>query len=392
MRPVSVRTIVGIVLMGHYLSAFTVLGLPLFLPLFLSSLITAVPAWMYGVFYIIPTLLTAVFTPWWGRMADRYGYRLSLQRAYGGLAIGFFLAGVSQSIGLFLLALFIQGICGGAMGASNAYLGSFLDRAQLRVALNWTQFSARLAMVTAPWVIGLVMDYKPGLYIYSLLSLFPLSAFFLSFLLPITDKKPESNASITGKNGLMPLDAESMPPIKLPLLLGLQAVYSFSMVVTFPYFVLYAHKLGLKSNGVIGFFYGFPHLVYLMGMPALKKYRPPNALFNGLFLFAVSVLFQGYSPTIGSLVLFRLLMGVGIILTYCGLHDVLSHWAKAANSGAIFGQFDSAGKFSGAFAGLAAGFLVQNGNVFSPFYVAAVASFAAAFFILPYMKAVEGSA
>ena len=138
------------VLLGHYLSAFTALGVPLFLPRILADLAPGTPGWAIGVLFVLPTLCTALAAPFWGRLADRHGCRLSLLRAHAGLALGFLLAGLSPNLWTFVLALVIQGSFGGAMAASNAYLATQLDDGELSRALNWTQYSARLAMISGP--------------------------------------------------------------------------------------------------------------------------------------------------------------------------------------------------------------------------------------------------
>jgi MFS family permease len=78
------------VLLGHFIAAFAVLGMPLFLPYVLPSLSGSItPQWI-GMLYILPTLCTATVAGFWGRFADCRGRRLSLLRAQLGMAVGFF--------------------------------------------------------------------------------------------------------------------------------------------------------------------------------------------------------------------------------------------------------------------------------------------------------------
>lgn len=48
------RQLTASVLLGHYLSAFTALGAPLFLPRILADLGSAAPTWSIGVLYGAP--------------------------------------------------------------------------------------------------------------------------------------------------------------------------------------------------------------------------------------------------------------------------------------------------------------------------------------------------
>src|SRR5262245_45008427 len=147
--------VLGPVLFAHYLAAFTALGMPLFMPRVLAVLAPGSPAWLVGALYVLPTVCTALTSTAWGRWADRHGRRLSLMRAQAGLAFGFLLAGYAPDLGWFIVALVIQGTFGGSLAAANAYLSTQSTDGTLSRALDWTQYSARLAMVTAPVVLGL---------------------------------------------------------------------------------------------------------------------------------------------------------------------------------------------------------------------------------------------
>ncbi|MDV7213235.1 MFS transporter, partial [Azotobacter beijerinckii] len=60
------RRLTASVLLGHYLSAFTALGAPLFLPRILADLGAPAPTWSIGALYVLPTLCTALAAPLWG--------------------------------------------------------------------------------------------------------------------------------------------------------------------------------------------------------------------------------------------------------------------------------------------------------------------------------------
>jgi len=143
------------VLAAHYLAAFTALGMPVFMPRVLEGLAPGAPDWLSGLLYVLPTVCTALTATAWGRLADRYGRKLSLMRAQAGLVLGFLMAGFAPNLAWFVCALIVQGTCGGSLAAANAYLATQAQGQSLTRALDWTQFSARLAMVTAPALLGL---------------------------------------------------------------------------------------------------------------------------------------------------------------------------------------------------------------------------------------------
>ena len=175
--------IVYIVLFCHFLTAFTALGMPLFMPRMLDSLVEGESQYLIGVMFIVPPLCAALTAPWWGRFADKYGKKKSLLRAQGGLTIGFLLSGFTDNLWLFCFGLIVQGISGGTLAASNAYLSSQYKGLALAKSLNLTQFSARLALVTGPILLGLFTQIAEPLNIYRYLSLLPLSALLISLYL-----------------------------------------------------------------------------------------------------------------------------------------------------------------------------------------------------------------
>ncbi|MEJ6067404.1 MFS transporter, partial [Psychrobacter sp. 16-Bac2893] len=80
------RMMVAIVLCCHYLSAFSALGMPLFLPIMLQELDAPLQSGWVGLLFILPTLMTAIAARYWGSFADTYGRKTSLLRAELGLA------------------------------------------------------------------------------------------------------------------------------------------------------------------------------------------------------------------------------------------------------------------------------------------------------------------
>lgn len=362
------RRLTASVLLGHYLSAFTALGAPLFLPRILADLGAPAPTWSIGALYVLPTLCTALAAPLWGRLADRHGCRLSLLRAHAGLAAGFLLAGFSPNLAVFTLALIVQGTFGGAMAASNAYLATQLDGEGLSRALNLTQYSARLAMLSGPVLVGLLASAGLGLEMYRYLAWLPVLAFVLVLPLPADAPKPPAAARDETASAELPAD--------LLRLLAVQFLFSFAMVVTFPYFVPYGEALGIANDALIGLLYSLPHLVYLLALPWVQRQEGP-LLPAGLALLALGNLLQFLRLPAELLVALRLLAGLGMLLAFVGLHRCLAARRRAGAAGRLFGWFDASGKWAGTAAGLVAGLACQHYGVAMPFLIACLAALAA---------------
>ncbi|WP_016904634.1 MFS transporter, partial [Xanthomonas arboricola] len=243
------KRILGPVLAAHYLAAFTALGMPLFLPQVLAELAPSAAVGWSGVLYVLPTLCTALTAGTWGRLADRYGRKRSLLRAQLGLALGFAIAGFAPSLSWLVIGLIVQGTCGGSLAAANAYLASQPQAGPLARALDWTQYSARLAMVSAPALLGLAVALGPAQSLYRALALLPLLAFALTWRLPADRPASRPTASTAqsapSRHAAASAPSASAPASALwPALLIAQFLFCFAMVVTFPYFIPYALARG----------------------------------------------------------------------------------------------------------------------------------------------------
>lgn len=361
------------VLAAHYLAAFTALGMPVFMPRVLAGLAPGAPDWLSGLLYVLPTVCTALTAASWGRLADRHGRKLSLLRAQAGLALGFLMAGFAPSLPWFVLALIVQGTCGGSLAAANAYLATQAQGQSLTRALDWTQFSARLAMVSAPALLGLATGLGLAQTLYRYLALLPLLAFALTWMLPAdpidTVAKPPTHAKAHTRGELREL---------LPLLL-VQFLFYFAMVVTFPYFISYAEALGVGGDSHAGLYYSLPHLVYLVLLPWLRARSPApqRPLLLGLGLFSLACLCHAVLVDPSWLAPARVLYGIGMLLAIGGLNRALSLHARHGGAGQLFGRFDACGKWAGALGGIAAGALVHRWGLATPFIAAAMAGAAA---------------
>lgn len=354
----SVDRLIYSVLFCHFIAAMAALGMPLFLPYVLPTLNGDNTIEWAGVLFILPTLCTALAARFWGHFADKHGRRLSLLRAQLGLALGFFLCGMADSMTSFILGLIVQGTFGGAMAASNGYLATQIkERGLLGKTLNKTQLSARLALVVAPISLGSILAYIRPLDAYLYLTALPLMAFVMTLMLPKDTRK-----AATAKAG--PNDATntstSAQPLSLRPLYVLQFLFAFTMVITFPYFAVFAHSRGIDSQMWIGFLYALPHLVYLLvaGKVHLIRQTTQRTIAIGFSCLAIACLLH-LMPSVIGIVLARILFGLAMVFCFHGLHKKLTESFDPNASGKVFSSFDAMAKWGGVLAGLSAALLAK---------------------------------
>lgn len=368
------RRIVATIMVCHFIAAFAALGMPPFFALILDKSLHSDTAYLAGWLYIVPIFFTAVSSPWWGRLADKYGKKPLLLRAQLGLAGSFLLAGFAPNAWVFALALALQGLLGGTFAASNAYLSTVVSGAALTRSLNLMQWSARAALVAAPAGLGLLMTIESPLELYRYLAGLPLvAALLIARLQPAHPHEASAKRVTHAKGGALEASASQI--------YAAQFAFVFATVLTFPYFVPFT-QTGAEpaSLAMAGLLFGIPHLVYLLCAMPLSRYLGQGHLLvtlsSSFLLIAGALVAQALFPTLAGLTAGRIAMGLGMTLGFISLHALIAAVVTHENAGCTFGWFESNAKWGAVGAGLIAGTAVQAFDLRAPFFIGAFTLFA----------------
>lgn len=364
------RLVVGTIMAGHFIAAFAALGMPPFFALILEKSLHSDAVYLAGWLYVVPTFCTAISSPWWGRLADKFGKKPLLLRAQLGLAGSFLLAGFAPNTWVFFVALLLQGLLGGTFSASNAYLATVVSSAALTRSLTLMQWSARAALVIAPVGLGVLMTtVESPLALYRYLALLPLFAAVLIWRLPARQTQDAGKAPPPTSGKVI----EATPR----QIYALQFVFVFATVMTFPYFVPFIQSEAASVSPVLaGWLFGLPHLMYLLCAVPLGRYLGQGSLVLTLALaylvLAASMLGQALAPALSSIAVWRAVMGLAMTMGFIGLHALISAIVHDVNAGATFGWFESSSKWGAVCAGLIAGVAVQTLDARAPFFLSAL--------------------
>lgn len=350
-RAAAPGMIVLTVMFCHFISAFAALGMPPFFALILDKSLHNEAPYLAGWFYVVPTLFAALSSPWWGRLADRFGKRPLLIRAQLGLAGSFLFAGFADHTWVFFLALLLQGVLGGTFAASNAYLATVVGGTALSRSLTAMQWSARAALVAAPVCLGLWMEVASPIILYRYLALLPLLAALAITLLPDGEGGQRAPGDTSATIG------EEATPRQIH---ALQFAFVFATVVTFPYFIPHVQEhFPALSTTWAGLLFGLPHLVYLVFALPLNRCLGKRRLLPtvGLAFSALSLSLSGQArpASLEWLIACRLVMGIAMTVGYIGIHALIAAVVRSGTAGRTFGWFDSSSKWGGVSAGLLAG-------------------------------------
>ena len=367
-----------VVIVCHFVASFAALGLPPFFTDLLPGLGDPGAHWA-GVLYVVPTACVAISAPLWGRLADRYGRKRLLLRAQLGLAVSFLLASQAQTVAQFAVVLVLQGLLGGTFSASHAYLASALRGPRLAGALTAMQFSARAALVVAPVTVAVLATRVGPQELYGWLAVLPLLAALLVARLPEPAPVTEKQAGAPGATAVLP----RLSPVPL---YALEAAFVFATVVSFPYFmVLLREQVPSAGNGMAGFAFALPHLLFLLAArPALAvlRTRARAGLVAGFAGVTLGLVVQALPSGATGLVLGRLLFGAGLTAGLVALSVRTAQVAEGRPPGALFGTLEMFSKAGAVVAGAAASLLAPSLGPAAPCLLGAVVAAAATALIL----------
>lgn len=372
------RRIVATIMVCHFIAAFAALGMPPFFALILNKSLHSEATYLAGWLYVMPTFFTAISSPWWGKLADKYGKKPLLLRAQLGLAGSFLLAGFAPNIWVFVIALSLQGLLGGAFAASNAYLATVVSGTDLTRSLTLMQWSARAALVIAPAGLGLLMTIESPIELYRYLALLPLIAALFIGWLPVSQVQTATKAPMQATGKAREATSQQV--------YALQFAFIFATVITFPYFIPFIQAdFGSVSPAIAGLLFGLPHLIYLLCAVPLSRYLGQRGLVFMLsisyLLLAASLFGQALFPSLPAVITWRIVMGFSMTIGFIGLHALIAGIVTSGNAGRTFGWFESSSKWGAVIAGLIAGTAVQMLDLRAPFFIGAFTLFIAGLYL-----------
>lgn len=190
--------------------------IPLMLPELGVRSSTAVDLWA-GIITGSTSFVAAFASPIWGRVADRYGRKISLLRS--SLAIGLFTAlmGLAQNVWQFFGARAVMGAFAGFSSAAIALVASQAPERRLGYALGWLATGQLIGSLVGPVLGGMLADvsgsYRVPFFCTGAVTLMALGLVWAVVHEDFTPPKPtgrkqstlSSLRMLTGSSGLLAL-------------------------------------------------------------------------------------------------------------------------------------------------------------------------------------------
>jgi MFS family permease len=322
---------------------------------------------MGGLIASLYSFLQFLFTPYWGKLSDRYGRRPVLLITSAGLAVSYLIWFFSNTLTFFLLARIAGGIMAGNVGVATASMADMSSREERTSAMGMIGAAFGLGFITGPLLGGLasqinLMTYFPDavfLHPFSFCALISFVLATLSALRNFTSFKetlpPKSSSAVIDPDLIKKPSVNAVPDIHRKDFNFITLIY-FVFILMFSGFefslsFLYKLKFDL-SPAYIGFIFLYSGMILVLGQGFLVRRltaakREKAVLMAGLILMPLPLIFLAYTQWglwFSLLMLFPVTLGASLVQP--ALSGIASLYAPAESQGLAMGNFRSAGSLA----------------------------------------------
>ncbi|MBR0843286.1 MFS transporter [Bradyrhizobium liaoningense] len=244
--------------------------------------------------YVGPMIGMSLTSTLWGRIGDRYGNRLMMVRALGGLAVTQLFVAVAQDVWTIMALRFLQGACAGYVAPAQAYgvqITGGKDRASL---FAWLQVATNVGSLGGAFLGGLILDRFP----FSAVNLTAgiicaLCAAVAWSSLPV----PAPEAVVANPGIAATARPTASIGVPIPTLLALMGMLLASRMVLQVPFSLYMTQIFGARHGVAGLTYGLLACGFVVAAPLwarLFEHRTPSDVLGGSVLISAACVLVTY--------------------------------------------------------------------------------------------------
>jgi MFS transporter, DHA1 family, multidrug resistance protein len=305
-------------------SQFLVLGamtmiMP-FLPLYVQELgvegESQISLWS-GVIFGANFLTAFLFSPFWGRMADRHGRKLMLLRSGFGMAIVIILTGFATGPWSLLGLRLLNGVVSGFIPAAIALVATNTPKEHVGYALGTLNSGAVAGAICGPLFGGLMAETFGFRMIFNITGIVILLAAFVVLFLVKEEKKPEPSAKNEKSNAIKDFKKVTVNSPMLSLML-VGFLVQFALLGMNPLIPLFVQQLTTGSN--VALFAGIAASVMgvanMLASPKLGKVGDRkgshHVLYYSLIGAAIFSIPQAFVQELWQLITLRFLLGLCI--------------------------------------------------------------------------------
>ena len=311
-----------------------------------------------GLIFGVNFLMAFLISPFWGKLADRYGRKLMVLRAGFGMAVIITSMGLATNVyQLFLLRL-LNGLFSGFNPASIALVAANTPKEKAGYALGVLQSGTVAGSIIGPLLGGILAGYIGFRNIFFYTGLMILVAVLIVLFFVKEDFKPDLSMGKSSLTANFKVIAKTEPLLSL---FFISFMIQFAALNVMPVLPLYIEELGV-SGGSVAFFAGLiaasTGFANMLSSPKLGKlgdqYGSDKVLYFSLLAAAFLFIPQAFSTNIWQFVLWRFLLGIALGGLMPSINALVRQYAPKGMVSRTFG-FSSSAVFLGNMLGPIAG-------------------------------------
>ena len=337
----------------------------------LGNFTTAQLSLWSGLTYSITFLVTALISPWWGKIADRRGRKLMLLRASLGLAIVLGAMGLVQNIYELIGLRLLQGFFSGYISNSNALIATSAPQEKSGQALGTLTTGSVSGTLLGPLLGGIIAQatgYRTTFFITGTILFI---VFILCLVFVHEDFTPvEKGDQVPGRQLIHEL---KYPHLIIGMFVTTMIIQASNNSIS-PLLSLYVRQLMHHGNNVAlvsGVVAATPGIATLIAAPrfgALGDRIGSEKILLGGLIFAVFVYVpQAFVQNVWQLGALRLLVGVADAALLPQVQTILAKYSPHSSAGRIFSynqSFQAMGNVAGPLIGSSVSGLFGYSGVF----------------------------
>ncbi len=324
------------------ITAVDVLGFTILIPLlpFYAEKYGATP-FIIGAIYATVALFSLVSSPFWGRISDKIGRKGVLLVSQIAAFIAFVLLGIGGSLTIIFIARAIEGIGGGTIGVTQAYVADVTEPKDRAKAFGLVGATFGFGFLIGPALAGYLVRFGYPVPLFTAAGLALVTVFLTIFLLP-ESKQPVAAAPSIGQI------VASLRMADLGTLLRSQFCFSLAFAMWVSVFALFAER-ALKFNAsqtstifVVSAVVGIVVQAGLIGR-LVDRFGEGRIAIAGFGCLAIGYGGVFFVHTLAALLVVVFFWALGGGLLRPTISSLISQNAPAEQRGTILGVNDSLG-------------------------------------------------
>ncbi|WP_027415163.1 MFS transporter [Aneurinibacillus terranovensis] len=325
-----------------------------FLPLYLSLDLgmhdqASIQRWT-GLIFGANFLTAFIFSPIWGKIADKSGRKMMLIRSGIGMAVVTLLMGLVTSPVQLLALRLLNGVISGFVPAAIALVSTNTPKEKIGYSLGILQSGSVAGSILGPLMGGLFAEWMSFRHIFIVTGVL----LFIASMLVIVAVKEINKPQPKEQTAQVEVQAESdfsriIHISPLPSLFITGFLIQFGMMSTNPFMTVYVQELWHSSNFIslmAGIVISSSGIATMIFSPLLGKWSDRiGAKYVLLFsLLGAAVFFipQGMVNDVWTLMVFRFLLGMCIGGLLPSVNALIQQYAPAGMESRTFGYSNSA--------------------------------------------------